>query len=77
MLPERMIVRYKLHSKEDFIDLRIRSGNSISYPSLQLKAKIQGPTPHTQRCCYITVDYATDASQNGVYKTYQMCHIET
>jgi hypothetical protein len=52
MLPERMIVRYKLHSKEDFIDeyfkkinssklysLRFRAGNSILYPSLQLKTK--------------------------------------
>ncbi len=30
---------------------------------------IQGPTPPTQRSCYITVNFATDASQNGVYKT--------
>jgi hypothetical protein len=28
-----------------------------------------------QRCCYITVDFATAASQNGVCMTQQMCRI--
>ena len=26
-------------------------------------------------CCYITVDFATVASQNSVYKTEQMCQL--
>ncbi len=61
MLPERMIVRYKLHSKEDFIDeywkkinssqlysLRIRAGNSISYPILQHKANTGSNSSHSK-----------------------------
>jgi hypothetical protein len=37
---------------------------------------IQGPTPPIQRCCYITVNFVTDVSQNVVYKTHQMCQID-
>jgi hypothetical protein len=28
----------------------------------------------THQCCYITEDFATAASQNGVLMTQQMCH---
>ncbi len=37
---------------------------------------IQGcDVPIKQRCCYITVDFATAASHNGVCMTQQICHI--
>jgi hypothetical protein len=47
------------------------------FPQSRLKAKFHKLMrfPMFPGCCYITVDFATAASQNVVCKTEQMCHI--